>query len=226
MRRFLLALLLTLACGQEPGTDALAAAAKPPTGAIRVRPATATLEAGGVQAFTVSPASLSVTWSVREAGGGSVTQTGLYTAPSAAGTYHVVATHVNLTGEATVTVTAPPVVITATSPVDADACRAVQLSATVINSSNTTVLWSMVDPACGSVTSSGSFTSVRGNGTCDVRATAAADTTKTAIITMIVTERVLSVAVTPVTISLGYGGTQQFVANVTTTCGTFPATPG
>jgi chitinase len=35
-----------------------------------------------------------MTWSVQEASGGTIDPTGLYTAPAAAGTYHVVATSV------------------------------------------------------------------------------------------------------------------------------------
>jgi hypothetical protein len=56
-----------------------------------------------------------VTWSVVEAGGGSVSGTGLYTAPAAAGTYHVVATSsadTSKTASSTVTVTAPPPPVT------------------------------------------------------------------------------------------------------------------
>ncbi|MBL0313105.1 MAG: hypothetical protein IPP78_10420 [Holophagaceae bacterium] len=50
-----------------------------------------------------------VTWTVVEAGGGEVTRTGLYTAPSAAGTYHVKAEredHPGVADTATVTVVA------------------------------------------------------------------------------------------------------------------------
>jgi len=52
-----------------------------------------------------------VLWSVVETGGGVVSGSGLYTAPGAAGTYHVVATSAadtTKTSSATVTVTAPP----------------------------------------------------------------------------------------------------------------------
>jgi len=51
-----------------------------------------------------------VTWRVQEAGGGSVTNAGLYTAPAVAGTFHVLATSQadpTKTGTATVTVTKP-----------------------------------------------------------------------------------------------------------------------
>lgn len=46
-----------------------------------------------------------VTWSVKETSGGSITSDGLYTAPGTAGTYHVVATsNEDSTAKATATV--------------------------------------------------------------------------------------------------------------------------
>ena len=62
---------------------------------VKVSPATATLAPGATQAFTASVVGLSdttVTWSVQEVSGGFITNEGIYTAPSAAGFYHVVAT--------------------------------------------------------------------------------------------------------------------------------------
>src|SRR5258705_7836274 len=60
-----------------------------------------------------------VTWSLQEAGGGTVDGSGKNTAPATAGTYHVVATSVTDTSKpnsATVTVTAPaPLSITTSS---------------------------------------------------------------------------------------------------------------
>jgi chemotaxis response regulator CheB len=76
------------------------------------------------QTFTASVLNASnpgVTWSVREgSNGGSVTSGGVYTAPSAAGTYHVVATSqqdTSKTATATVTVTTPAVSISILQPV-------------------------------------------------------------------------------------------------------------
>jgi hypothetical protein len=81
---------------------------------VTVSPGSASLSTGGTQQFTASvtgTANTTVTWTVQEgAAGGAVGSTGLYTAPSAAGTYHVVATSAAsgaATGTATVTVTAP-----------------------------------------------------------------------------------------------------------------------
>lgn len=78
----------------------------PPPCDLTVTPTTSTVEAGSTEQFSVSGASAPVTWSVTEAGGGTITPTGLYTAPLVDGTYHVVATSIaDPTCTATVTVT-------------------------------------------------------------------------------------------------------------------------
>jgi hypothetical protein len=62
---------------------------------VNVSPATATLAPGATQTFTASVVGLSdatVTWSIQEASGGIITNEGIYTASSAAGFYHIVAT--------------------------------------------------------------------------------------------------------------------------------------
>ena len=65
---------------------------------VAVSPATVQLAYGGTQAFTASvlaTGDTNVTWSVVEgATGGTIDAAGLYTAPSAVGTYHVMATSV------------------------------------------------------------------------------------------------------------------------------------
>jgi hypothetical protein len=71
--------------------------------------AKATLAAGASIPLAVNvtnSADISVAWSVREAGGGTVSLTGVYTAPSTPGTYHVTATsHANAAWSATTSVT-------------------------------------------------------------------------------------------------------------------------
>ncbi|NOK00462.1 MULTISPECIES: glycosyl hydrolase family 18 protein [Myxococcus] len=68
----------------------------PPPVEVAINPSSATVPAGGTQAFTATvtgSTNTAVTWSVQEgAAGGTITQAGLYTAPSTAGTYRVVAT--------------------------------------------------------------------------------------------------------------------------------------
>jgi chitinase len=79
--------------------------------AVNVSPGTPSVPPLGAQQFTqttTGDCNLAVTWSLREgAAGGTVTNTGLYTAPANPGVFHVVATSVadpTKTGVATVTV--------------------------------------------------------------------------------------------------------------------------
>lgn len=85
-----------------------------PEVAVTVAPTSVTVAAGATAQFTATvtnTTTTSVTWSVQEGTtGGSVSSTGLYTAPSAAGTFHVVATSAadsTKSAVGTVTVTAP-----------------------------------------------------------------------------------------------------------------------
>jgi Kelch motif len=83
---------------------------------VSINPATVTLPAGGVQAFTATVEGTSnhgVTWSVQEGvAGGTITSAGVYTAPLAAGTYHVIVVSQADTGKSAVaTVIVPPRVV-------------------------------------------------------------------------------------------------------------------
>jgi len=87
--------LMLLVCGcnapmGSPGSIDAPAPAAPPAPAINISPATLGLRQGASATFT---ASVPVTWSIREgAAGGTISDAGLYTAPGADGTYHVIAT--------------------------------------------------------------------------------------------------------------------------------------
>jgi len=213
-----LALVLPLACGGDRKASEQA------TAPLEVHPSTVTVAPKGSQLFTLSPSTVQVAWSVAETGGGSVTATGLYTAPGLSGVFHVVATSTtNATASAQAVVTVESgLAISAVSPVNAFACEPVQLAATVTGA-DTLVLWS-APAACGTVTAAGVFTSARGTGTCVVTAQAHADLGKvTSIAVAVAPERVLSVAVLPASVTLAPGGPLAFAANVTTACGTFPA---
>ncbi len=102
----------------KSGTATITVTAAPPppppaSVTISISPTTASLAGGNTVQFTASVSgstNVGVTWSVAESGGGSVSATGLYTAPATAGTYHVLATSqadISKTSAATVTVTAP-----------------------------------------------------------------------------------------------------------------------
>lgn len=113
----LLGALLLAACGGAEGdTDT---ADVTPTGEasrliVAATPDTVTLAPGAKTAFTGSIRSASVqavTWSVLEGvAGGAVSGTGLYKAPSVAGTYHVKASSGSASATATITVAPAPTV--------------------------------------------------------------------------------------------------------------------
>ncbi len=61
----------------------------------RIEPATASLAPGGSRTFAARMRGLpraTVTWTVEEPGGGTISPEGLYTAPGQGGTYHITAT--------------------------------------------------------------------------------------------------------------------------------------
>lgn len=79
---------------------------------VAVSPAAVTVKVGMTQNFVASVTGTnnsSVTWSVTEANGGTITGTGVYTAPATPGTYHVTATSVSDNSKkASATVTVVP----------------------------------------------------------------------------------------------------------------------
>ncbi len=203
-----------------------------PVVAVAVAPKTATVAAGGTQTFTATvtgTTNTAVTWSVQETTGcGSVTQAGVYTAPGAAATCHVVATSsadATKSDVATVTVTAPPppVAVAITPPSAAtNSCQVLNFAATVTGSTNTAVTWSVQEGATGgSITAAGVYTAPANAGTYHVVATSQADPTKTAVAAVTVTDKIVSVAISPASTTVQAGSSAQFTATVTTSCGTF-----
>ncbi len=186
---------------------------------ISVTPQAVTLSSGQSQQFTSS--STSVTWSISPAGVGTVTSTGLYTAPASVAseqTITVTATSVADTSKAASgTVTLKPVIVTVTPPViTMNAGQSQAFTATVTNSSNTGVTWSISPAGVGTITPAGLYTapaSIASQQTVTITATSQADPSKTASAT--VTLVPVSVSVTPSTSTLYAGQTQAFTATVT-----------
>jgi hypothetical protein len=154
---------------------------------VVVSPSAATVAAGATLALTanVTGGASAVSWTVTEGAGGAVNGAGVYTAPQTGGLYHVVATSTadpTKTGSAAITVTAPPppppaTVTVAVSPQTASvvAGGTVQLTATVSGSTNTAVLWSVVESGGGAVDGLGRYTAPATPGTYHVLATSSAD---------------------------------------------------
>ncbi|MFN7959524.1 MAG: hypothetical protein U0P46_14510 [Holophagaceae bacterium] len=113
-----MALILTLACGGGSSSPA------PQLIAVNISPAGASVWTGGTQAFQATvtgSTNQGVTWSVVEAAGGTISAAGLYTAPAAAGSFHVKAVS---TADATKSAQAP---VTVSVQPPAGACNAAAL---------------------------------------------------------------------------------------------------
>jgi Zn-dependent metalloprotease len=168
---------------------AIAVGALAPTGVtVGISPTTASVVVGGTFQFTATVSgstNTAVTWT---ATGGTVSTSGLYTAPATAGTYTVkVTSAADTTKSASATVTVTPaggvaVTITpTTSTLSPGATQ--QFTAAVTGSTNTAVTWTATG---GTVSTSGLYTAPATAGTYTVKATSAADTTKSASATVTV----------------------------------------
>lgn len=197
---------------------------------ISIAPTTASVPGGATKQFTATvtgASDTSSTWSVQEgAAGGSVDATGLYTAPLVVGSYHVIATSNASplkTAIATVTVTTPTQVSINISPASGsvDACQTFPFGTMIAGTGDMRVTWSVVEVGGGTVSTAGVYTAPATGGTYHVTVTSVADPTKSSTATLTVTERIVSVVVSPNAPTVVPLGTQQFVATVTTTCGAF-----
>jgi hypothetical protein len=99
----------------------------------------------------------------------------------------------------------------------------VALDATVTGASDTSVTWSVQEGNGGTVSATGVYTAPSTASTYHVIATSNADRSKSATVSIAVTDQVLSVSVAPTSTAVAQGGRVQFTASVTTTCGTYPA---
>ena len=187
----------------ESGTAAPGSSTPAPTTGLIVSPRAVSLFSGHQQQFTAAlngSSNPAVTWS---ASGGTISKTGLYTAPSSAGSFTVTArsgTSRRKSASAVVTVTAttppPPPVTTVvsisptTSNLKVGATQ--QFSAVVTSTTNTAVTWSA---SSGTITSSGLYTAPATAGTYTITAVSKADTSKHASAVAVVSAATQTVAV-------------------------------
>ena len=187
-----------LACGGSPA-DASGDGA-PGTGvvAVAVAPSSVSTAPASVIPFTAAvtgTTNRSVTWTVAEAGGGTVDGTGQYTAPSTTGVFHVVVTSSadpTKTATAQVTVTTQPTIAVSISPPSASTTTGatVAFTATVTGttgSQSTAATWSVQEANGGTVDASGRYTAPTSAGTFHVVATSVADTARSATAAVVVT---------------------------------------
>jgi hypothetical protein len=185
---------------------------------IRISPSSVNVVQGGNQNFTSSVTGSSntgVTWSVMEgAAGGTITSSGQYTAPNAAGLFHVVATsQADIAKSATANVVVPAVAISVQpNAVSMTTGESITFKAQVSGTLNTAVVWSVQEGSGGQISGSGNYTAPAGFGVFHVVATSQADTTKTSV--AVVNVGAVSVSVIPSSDVLGPGGVRQFSASV------------
>jgi len=188
---------------------------------VAIDPTTATVSTAGTTAFsatvTGTTGSTAVTWSVLDgAAGGSISDTGVYTAPTTGGTYTVVATSVaDPAKSATAVVTVVPVAVSVSpTAVTLDQGESTTLTATVTGTQQTDVTWSVVGGAGnGTVTTAGVYTAPTNAGTYTVQATSVADPSKTAAATITVLPIV--VVVSPGAVTVDQGASTTLTAQVT-----------
>jgi hypothetical protein len=201
---------------------------------INMAPGSASLNVNGTQQFSAmvtGNSNTAITWTVSCSAGascGTVSPTGLYTAPasiSAASTATVKATaNADNSKIATASVSLVPITISAISPGTAslNVGGTQQFTATVSGSTknNAAVAWTVLCSGgsnCGTISAAGLYTapaSISVAGAVTVTATASADSSKTATASISLLPITIS-AVTPGTASLNSGQTQQFTATVT-----------
>ena len=154
---------------------------------IAISPSAVTMTSGETQTFTAAvTGSLNqmVTWSVQEgSAGGTINSSGVYLAPGAFGTYHVVATsQADPTKSGTATITVAPVSVAIMPASVGMRPGATQtFAATVTGSGNTAVTWTVQEGAAGgTITDAGFYTAPTTLGTYHVVATSVADASKSA----------------------------------------------
>ena len=172
-------------------TSASATVTVIPPVSVTVTPTAPTVAAKGTVQFianltNVPPSNAGVVWSVQEAGGGTVSGAGLYTAPNAGGTFHVqVVTNADALAAAvaTVTVTPPPSVKVSPSPIAMQQAKSQQFTAAVTSppAGNSAVTWSVQEANGGSVNTTGAYVAPNLAGVFHVIATLVADTTVTGV---------------------------------------------
>src|SRR6266478_144533 len=214
-----------------------------PPVSVSISPTGATLQVGHSQQFTATVSNTSntaVTWLVNGTVGGdstlgTISSTGLYTAPSSVpspSSVSVTAQSVADTSKsasATVNISAPPVSVSI-SPTGAtlQVGHSQQFTATVSNTSNTAVTWLVNgtvggDSTLGTISSTGLYTapsSVPSPSSVTVTAQSVADTSKSASATVNISAPPVSVSISPTGATLQVGHSRQFTATVTNTSDT------
>jgi Bacterial Ig-like domain (group 2)/Galactose oxidase, central domain len=164
----------------------------PPLISVTVTPNSATVLPGATQSFAATvtgSTNTAVTWSVQENGGGTIDNTGLYTAPQdSTGKFYVVATsQANSAAKGTAVVTVPQAQLTISPAAVTLAPGGAQtFTASVAGFPNANVTWTVQETGGGVINSAGFYTAPSGVGFYHVVASVE-NTTLTASSTVTVT---------------------------------------
>jgi hypothetical protein len=232
---------VTATSAADPTKSATASVTIIPPVAVTVSPASIQILTGGHRQFTATVTGTSntaVSWSgsCSGCGGatcGSISTTGLYTAPASAPApnhVRVIATSVadrTKSGSATVTITGPISVSIAPTAAQVVIGGSQQFSATVTGISNTKVSWSVAGSgctgaACGTISLSGLYfapAAVPNPAQVFVTATSVADATKSSTATLTIIPPIV-VTLSPPSATVTTGGHQQFTAKASGTTNT------
>lgn len=189
-----------------------------PSVTVNVTPDTVTLLTGAEQQFTAEVTgadNTAVTW---EANGGSITQDGLFTAPSTPGTYYVTATSVedpSKSDTSEVIVMSPPTTSIAITPTAVTLeYGATQQFEAILQNLGPGVTWAVDEGAAGgTITADGLYTAPNTTGTYHVTVTSTVDPTKSATATITVVPPI-RLFITPKTVHLRPGESFQFKGHV------------
>ncbi|MBZ5729371.1 MAG: Ig-like domain-containing protein, partial [Acidobacteriia bacterium] len=198
-----------------------------PPVSLSLAPVSVNLTSAQTRQFTATltnDAGTGVTWSLSPVGKGSISATGLYTAPADIYTpgQTVILTATAVDGHiATATIALVPAAMVSVTPTTATLgpSEMQQFTARVTGAWNTGVTWSINPAGMGTITSAGVYTapsSITANTNVTITATSVAnpDATASAALTLSPASPSVSVAVTPSTAALTNGQTQQFAATV------------
>ena len=174
-----------IATSQADTSKSSTAIATVPPVAVSLNQTDVTIDVGNQFTFIANvtgTVNTAVSWAIQEgASGGSITSSGIYTAPGTHGTFHVITTsQADTTQKVTATVTVAPLLVSVSPPSDALGPLGVRVFSPTVNTSlNANVTWSVQEGAAGgSITASGQYTAPNNTGLFHVVATSIQDPTK------------------------------------------------
>lgn len=208
----------------------------PASSPVTISPSSPQVKPGSQIQFSASGPGISVViWSASGSGCsgitcGSISSTGLYTAPATAPSPATVAitatslTNPAISGSTTVTIVAPGQVEVTVTPTSVQLGTGAQqtFKATVSGSTNTAVVWSVsgygcAGSTCGTITSGGVYTApstVPNPSFVTVTATSVADSMKSST-AMVTISQQLGISISPTSAQVDVGAQKQFTATVT-----------